>query len=96
MKTDVVDEKALDLPDEKYSSRTDDASSKDEEAIDVLEIADEGPNALSRTQSRKSEIDPFSEPPDGGLNAWLKVLGCFLIYSNIWYDVRPCWRRNSL
>jgi hypothetical protein len=35
--------------------------------------------------SKKSEIDPFAEPPDGGLNAWLKVFGCFLIYSNIWY-----------
>jgi hypothetical protein len=34
--------------------------------------------------SRKSDIDPFGEPPDGGLNAWLKVLGCFLLYSNIW------------
>lgn len=33
----------------------------------------------------KGAIDPFGEPPDGGLNAWLKVLGCFLIYSNIWY-----------
>ncbi|KAF2663309.1 MFS general substrate transporter [Microthyrium microscopicum] len=31
-----------------------------------------------------SEIDPFGEPPDGGLNAWLKVFGCFLLYSNIW------------
>jgi hypothetical protein len=39
----------------------------------------------SAAPSRKSEIDPFGEPPDGGLNAWLKVLGCFLLYSNIWY-----------
>jgi len=34
--------------------------------------------------SKKGAIDPFGEPPNGGLNAWLKVLGCFLIYSNIW------------
>jgi hypothetical protein len=33
---------------------------------------------------KKLDIDPLGEPPDGGLNAWLKVLGCFLIYSNIW------------
>lgn len=39
--------------------------------------------------SKKSEIDPFHEPPDGGLNAWLKVFGCFLIYSNIWYAPNP-------
>jgi hypothetical protein len=40
--------------------------------------------AKTQSSSRKSDIDPFSEPPDGGLNAWLKVLGCFLLYSNIW------------
>ncbi|KAH8658490.1 major facilitator superfamily domain-containing protein [Xylariales sp. PMI_506] len=34
--------------------------------------------------ARHSDIDPLSEPPDGGLNAWLKVFGCFLLYSNIW------------
>jgi hypothetical protein len=35
------------------------------------------------------EIDsqsPAHVPPDGGLHAWLKVLGGFLIYSNIWYN----------
>lgn len=36
------------------------------------------------SSSKKGAINPFGEPPDGGLNAWLKVLGCFLIYSNIW------------
>lgn len=24
-------------------------------------------------------------PPDGGLHAWLKVFGGFLVYINIWY-----------
>lgn len=35
----------------------------------------------------QDEIDDTSTPhvpPDGGLHAWLKVLGGFLIYSNIW------------
>lgn len=41
-----------------------------------------------KSTSKNSEIDPFGIPPDGGLNAWLKVLGCFLIYSNIWYAMR--------
>ena len=27
---------------------------------------------------------PAHVPPDGGMHAWLKVLGGFLIYSNIW------------
>jgi hypothetical protein len=39
-----------------------------------------------QSSSRRSDIDPLAEPPDGGLNAWLKVFGCFLIYSNIWYQ----------
>lgn len=37
-----------------------------------------------QSASRKSVIDPSMEPPDGGLHAWLKVFGCFLLYSNIW------------
>ena len=40
--------------------------------------------AKVQSTSRRSDIDPLAEPPDGGLNAWLKVVGCFLIYSNIW------------
>jgi hypothetical protein len=45
-------------------------------------------NQLTKVQSssRRSDIDPLAEPPDGGLNAWLKVLGCFLVYSNIWWS----------
>jgi hypothetical protein len=38
---------------------------------------------INTSSGRSNVIDPFAEPPDGGLNAWLKVLGCFLIYSNI-------------
>jgi hypothetical protein len=34
------------------------------------------------TVTSQSAIPP---PPDGGLHAWLKVLGGFLIYINIWY-----------
>ncbi|KAF1841855.1 MFS general substrate transporter [Cucurbitaria berberidis CBS 394.84] len=38
------------------------------------------PNALS-TITTESAIPP---PPDGGLHAWLKVFGGFMIYINIW------------
>lgn len=56
---------------------------KEKEALEFKEKSniDHGPVSSS---SKKGAIDPFGEPPDGGLNAWLKVLGCFLIYSNIW------------
>lgn len=86
-----VDEKAPELAAESTSSKADQTSREEEEAIDPVDhvdVNDEEKGAtLSRTQSKKSEIDPFGEPPDGGLNAWLKVLGCFLIYSNIWYTL---------
>ncbi|KAL6712447.1 hypothetical protein ACN47E_000324 [Coniothyrium glycines] len=38
-------------------------------------------SALSRTVTAESVIPP---PPDGGLHAWLKVFGGFMIYINIW------------
>jgi hypothetical protein len=83
MKDDGLDEKGPE-PSENASSRAGDGS-REEEVVDDIEISgQETRAALSRVQSKKSEIDPFGEPPDGGLNAWLKVLGCFLIYSNIW------------
>jgi hypothetical protein len=37
-------------------------------------------DALS-TRTTESAIPP---PPDGGLHAWLKVFGGFMIYINIW------------
>lgn len=49
-------------------------------------------SALDRTVSRMTQrtgrstrsvvIDPDAEPPDGGIHAWLKVYGCFLMYAN--------------
>jgi len=90
-----IDEKAGELYEDKTSSRADDVS-REEGAV---ETKDPKPHPLSRTQSRKSEIDPFGEPPDGGLNAWLKVLGCFLLYSNIWYahrSIERAWNFNIL
>jgi hypothetical protein len=38
-----------------------------------------------------NEADPLSNalppPPDGGVHAWLKVFGGFLVYINIWFVV---------
>ena len=36
------------------------------------------------TQNERHDDSHIHVPPDGGLHAWLKVLGGFLIYSNIW------------
>jgi hypothetical protein len=88
--------KAHDLSDDKLASPTDNASSvgeldahhdveKDEFQDESTEQNGHSLEKVKSSTSRKGEIDPFGEPPDGGLNAWLKVLGCFLLYSNIWY-----------
>jgi MFS family permease len=45
-------------------------------------------NPLAKSASHISTVSAAPSlphvPPDGGLHAWLKVLGSFLIYSNIW------------
>jgi hypothetical protein len=61
---------------------------------------DENKTTPQRTSTQESlsldperqEADTHTEeepalppPPDGGLHAWLKVFGGFLIYINIWY-----------
>jgi hypothetical protein len=46
-----------------------------------------GTDKVEAQVTDQDEIDGLSTPhvpPDGGLHAWLKVLGGFLIYSNIW------------
>ncbi|KIW08583.1 hypothetical protein, variant [Verruconis gallopava] len=83
MKDEMLNAKATEASEDYGSSGVEECSREEEEVIQTAEIKTES-QPLSRTQSRRSEIDPFGEPPDGGLNAWLKVLGCFLIYSNIW------------
>jgi hypothetical protein len=81
--------------DDKLASPTEDASSNEgvnnqqdfEKGETRQESLGDNGHALEKVKSsasRKADIDPFGEPPDGGLNAWLKVLGCFLLYSNIW------------
>lgn len=78
-KHDKVGEKAIEDSEESVNEvhDTEKAPANPEPENDKLE-------PLTRTSTRASTIDPATEPPDGGLNAWLKVLGCFLIYSNIW------------
>jgi hypothetical protein len=86
--------KSNEFSEEKLPLPTDDASSNDDLDVERDNPAEvhESPtgekiNQLEKVKSsasKKGDIDPFGAPPDGGLNAWLKVLGCFLLYSNIW------------
>jgi hypothetical protein len=52
----------------------------------------------STSQDKEAQTDAHSTlatetaippPPDGGLHAWLKVFGGFMIYINIWYISPP-------
>lgn len=38
-----------------------------------------------REATPKSLPSPFDEIPNGGLNAWLQVLGSFMTFLNTWY-----------
>lgn len=42
-------------------------------------------NTIETQSLAGSQLPP---PPDGGMHAWLKVFGGFLVYINIWYGVR--------
>jgi hypothetical protein len=81
----MTDWKATESPVDKSSSIAD-KDPQEQRDIGNVDPDDETAADLEKVQSssKKSDIDPSAEPPDGGLNAWLKVLGCFLIYSNIW------------
>jgi hypothetical protein len=48
---------------------------------DVIEGDKEAQLDARSTLTTESAIPP---PPDGGLHAWLKVFGGFMIYINIW------------
>jgi hypothetical protein len=80
--------KATDLADDKLPSLGADEQAREPRDIEAASIGDEASAPIEKvvsSRSKKSDVDLFSkEPPDGGLNAWLKVMGCFLIYSNIW------------
>lgn len=57
------------------TQETQDVETQGDEHHDVADIA----TVASTIESQ------FSPPPDGGLHAWLKVFGGFLIYINIWF-----------
>jgi hypothetical protein len=41
---------------------------------------------IQETDTHDDAEPALPPPPDGGLHAWLKVFGGFLIYINIWYN----------
>lgn len=36
-------------------------------------------------EEKANVLPPPAPPPDGGLRAWLQVLGCYLVFFNVWY-----------
>ena len=81
--TDSDDKKAYDTV---ALDNQDDGSSSQEHTIQDQEKGTH-PEMLDEAQQddrsvAESQLPP---PPDGGLHAWLKVFGGFLIYINIWF-----------
>jgi hypothetical protein len=42
-------------------------------------------------EEKANVLPPPAPPPDGGLRAWLQVLGCYLVFFNVWYSVQASW-----
>jgi hypothetical protein len=64
------------------------------------EHAPSPPDTVDLEQRPNSEPPPEFEsrlppPPDGGLHAWLKVFGGFLIYINIWSVVKHAFSMHA-
>jgi hypothetical protein len=59
----------------------DDASSSNEPVRDPLALPSMVP-PLNLSDGEKSPTD--QPPPDGGLHAWLQVLGSFFLFFNSW------------
>lgn len=51
-----------------------------------IEAKEAHPNGVPEpeTQPAPAKPDPASEIPNGGLKAWLQVLGSFLLFLNTW------------
>ena len=85
----VVRDKAVSQEDmsRPSSSIHDDIHQQEETASNHEVVGDKEAQIDARsTLTAESAIPP---PPDGGLHAWLKVFGGFMIYINIWY-VNAC------
>lgn len=87
----ISDEFNSQAEEEEYS-RPSSASRNDEHVVQQTEPA----RSNSVAEDKEAQIDARSTvtaesaippPPDGGLHAWLKVFGGFMIYINIWYVV---------
>ncbi|KAK9778625.1 putative Major facilitator superfamily domain-containing protein [Seiridium cardinale] len=73
----------------------------------AIQIADLNDGIISEVQKQEPEADvglgsvKGDEPPDGGLTAWLQVLGSFCLYWNTWglvnaYGVFQTYYQNDL
>ncbi|KAF6806654.1 monocarboxylate [Colletotrichum sojae] len=71
-------------PDKEKPAGVDDAYGQDSPAI-LSEIDEESAVDGARTPSAgKPPAKPAAAPPNGGLKAWMQVLGSFFIYFNTW------------
>jgi hypothetical protein len=85
--TDLDDKKeydavALDNQDGSSSSQEHPMQDQEKGPQDVGTALDE-----EQQDSRSIAESQLPPPPDGGLHAWLKVFGGFLIYINIWFVI---------
>lgn len=77
----VIEDNSVECEDYSRPSTTEDVLPEQQnESNNALQDKEAQLDARS-TRTIESAIPP---PPDGGLHAWLKVFGGFMIYINIW------------
>jgi len=52
--------------------------------LDVPAVLEASVSAIQDLENNNTPVQ-LPAAPDGGLHAWLKVLGGFLVYINIWW-----------
>lgn len=77
------DAKAKDLPPNDNSS-PEDSTDKDSESQFEAAAEPEAVEKQNETPAAAPAGPPGGQPPDGGLKAWLQVVGAFLLFFNTW------------
>jgi hypothetical protein len=80
------------------ASTEQDVESQASPAASYDAVEKEAPKDITETSSSTPEVKPARTIPNGGLQAWLQVVGAFFLYFNTWGEcastpnTRPCSR----
>lgn len=59
-------------------------------------VEKEAPKDIAETSSSTPEVKPARTIPNGGLQAWLQVVGAFFLYFNTWGECASTAKNSTL